>query len=361
MLQINDVKELQSRMKMHEGAIDKCSMYYVREDEDRRKVYTRIYADWFECLPPKVYEKVLNLCKKLLSKNVGNNILSGEFGEDNIKLMLGTVVNSESDTVGEKFLVDRITSLYKYVGNYLIILAHCTYDVPKVGKDGKSQGESEWVYKHLMCAICPVTLEAAGIEVTKGLELVPKERRWMIQEPLDGFIYPAFEEREICPNKIMYYTAKKAEPHHGFMEHVLGMKTLYTQAEMMDMFDQLMLLAAGESKDVKNEYMLRLGLKLSDRPEGDVYLDMDELAQILQEIGMDEGSAVEMATKYGNIFAPEYPSMGHLVNIRYIEMAREKLREERKSSLLRKAAAVLSERGGNEELINQLRQEAGRK
>jgi len=244
MLQINDVKELQSRLKMHEGAVGKCSMYYVTEDHERRKVYTRIYTDWFECLPEKVYEKVLNIFKKLLNKNVGNNVLSGYFGKDNIQMLLNTVVTSESDVTGEKFLIDRITSMYGHVGNYMVILAHSTYDVPKVGTDGKSQGESEWVYKHLMCAICPVTLEAAGIEVTKELMLVSKERRWTIQEPIDGFIYPAFEEREICPDKIMYYTATKAEPDHSFMEDVLGMKRMYTHAEMMDMFDKMMLRAA---------------------------------------------------------------------------------------------------------------------
>ena len=78
----------------------------------------------------------------------------------------------------EKLLIEyynRIIESYDYVGNYLIVLFHDTYDVPMKTTDNLTLDESEEVYDYIICAICPVQLSKAALgyrEAEKGIVII---------------------------------------------------------------------------------------------------------------------------------------------------------------------------------------------
>ena len=60
-------------------------------------------------------------------------------------------------------------------GNYLILLAHDTYDVPYRGKDGEVQQDaSDQVYSYILCCVCPVKLDQTGFELFGGCQRIPQ-------------------------------------------------------------------------------------------------------------------------------------------------------------------------------------------
>ncbi len=75
-------------------------------------------------------------------------------------------------------------SFYEFIGEqyyserpYAINLFYGSYDVPVMGKDKREQWESEEVYQHLICAICPLIGDYES------------------GEPVKGFLFPAFTNR----------------------------------------------------------------------------------------------------------------------------------------------------------------------
>lgn len=61
--------------------------------------------------------------------------------------------------------------------SYGIYVFYGSYDVPRMGKDKVSQGESEEVYRFIICAIAPV------------------DRNYEPLETIFGFLYPALKDR----------------------------------------------------------------------------------------------------------------------------------------------------------------------
>ena len=67
------------------------------------------------------------------------------------------------------------------------------------------------VYENIMCSICPVNLTKAGLTYnaeTNNIE--DRIRDWLVESPLNGFLFPAFDDRASNIHSILYYT-KKAE------------------------------------------------------------------------------------------------------------------------------------------------------
>ena len=72
---------------------------------------------------------------------------------------------------------DLVMEVYTPGAPYAVILFHGAYDIPRKSSAGEYQGESEEVYKYLICSICPLTGE------------------YEPGEPEMGFLFPAFSDR----------------------------------------------------------------------------------------------------------------------------------------------------------------------
>ena len=74
-------------------------------------------------------------------------------------------------------LYDLVMETYQPGQPYAVILFHGAYDIPRKSSAGEYQGESEEVYKYLICCICPLTGE------------------YEPGDPDMGFLFPAFSDR----------------------------------------------------------------------------------------------------------------------------------------------------------------------
>ena len=84
---------------------------------------------------------------------------------------------------------DLVMENYQPGHPYAVLLFHGAYDIPRKSTAGEYQGESEEVYKYLICCICPLTGE------------------YEPGEPEMGFLYPAFSDRSADIDHIDIYAA----------------------------------------------------------------------------------------------------------------------------------------------------------
>ncbi len=237
-----DISELKKRFKKTKVTASRLAGCYVAGEEREIKTYIN---DSFLNLEEEEMFKYLEIMKKTLSGTLGKNML--ELGFSNDEELNGNKYKSltalrDSELKNEQMLEAFYRSVidsYDYPGNYLILLVYDAYDVPKKTEDGQLLDESEEVYKYILCSICPVELTEPGLSYFEDRNVIANRvRDWLVETPMNGFVFPAFTDRSADVHNLLYYVKDTDEMHEEFIDAVLGCgtkepfdkqkKTLYT-------------------------------------------------------------------------------------------------------------------------------------
>lgn len=223
----------------------------------------------------------------------------------------------------------------------MILLFYDVYDVPKVAADGKELEDSDEVYEYILGAICPVSLTAPGIEYDEATRAFKnRERDWVVQKPTEGFIWPAFENRTVEMERILFYTKDAKEPDHNLMELGFGTIPVLTATEERIKFEEIIFYATdSEGLTEKIEYKLADSIykMLLDPGMEEKTLKPEEIKNLIMEIGEAEVYADKIAEMYEAEFKPVYPKAAHLLNERMLKRYEAYIQQEKYKNLLSKA------------------------
>jgi hypothetical protein len=109
----------------------------------------------------------------------------------------------KNDALMEVFY-EQIADGYPVDYPFAVYVFHGVYDVPLKAKDKESLWESEEVYDFIVCILSPL----------KG--------EYELDEPVFGFLYPAFSDRSADKNKINIFHADPQQIEEGIMYKLLG-------------------------------------------------------------------------------------------------------------------------------------------
>ena len=163
------INELRRRLKKDSCTFTKVTGCYI--DDQKNKVTK--FSQPFLGLEDDEYFKYMDIAKKVLSTNIGNNMLQLDFPLDEEKpgghqqFLMGLKKSALEDEGLLDFFYDMIIEKYDSVGNYLILLFHDRYDVMTKTSDNNALDESEEVYEYIICAICPMILTKPGLGYNK--------------------------------------------------------------------------------------------------------------------------------------------------------------------------------------------------
>ena len=185
-----DVMELKRRFKKESCTICRMAGCYV--DASREKVLK--LNESFLNLDEEEFYKFLEIAKKTMAGTIGNNILELDFPLDEEapggkqQFLYGL----RSSNLDNEELLDRLYDLirdnYQYVGNYLILVFHDSYDIISRTSDKQKLDESEEVYEYLLVSICPVALSKPGLGYRKEENRIgARIRDWVVGVPDLGF------------------------------------------------------------------------------------------------------------------------------------------------------------------------------
>ncbi len=334
-----EVMEIKRRLKKEGCTFTRMCGCYV--DAEKNKVVN--FGQTFLNLEDEEFYKYLEIAKKVLSGNIGNNLLTldipleEEAAGGRQQFLLGL---RESKLKSEE-LIDRFYDLvidsYDYAGNYLILIFHDAYDVMTRTTDNNKLDESEEVYEYLLCAICPVSLSKPGLGYRADENRIgPRIRDWVVGAPDTGFVFPAFNDRTTDIHSLLFYTRDTKEPHSEFMENGLGCGSKRTATEQKNLFSHIVKHALGDDDENSNEVLLDLQQKMSDYMEEQdvlfdeetgVILEGEELGKLMSDTGISDDAASSIKEAYTEKFSNQMPEVAHLIDQKTLE-ANARVREE---------------------------------
>lgn len=352
------INELRRRLKKDGCTFTKMCGCYIDDNKNKVTNLDEIFLN----LEDEEYFKYLEIAKKVLSTNVGNNILELNFPLEEEKpgghqqFLLGLKKSGLKDQGLLDAFYDMVIEKYNSLGNYLILLFHDVYDVMTKATDNNKLDESEEVYEYIICAICPMVLSKPGLGYNKDKNKISTlNREWFVGMPETGFVFPAFIDRSSDIHSVLMYTADSKNVHTDMIEDILGCREKLTYAQQQDVLTDMVLEVTGEDmvKDVMDTVNIELAHVSDENPES--YVSKEHIKSALEHAGIAENKAVNIGDQYmSSINTEEVPLIGDIVPNKAQKIVKdnnekELLKEEIKD-LNRKIASIEETNDNNEQL-----------
>ena len=202
-----------------------CGCYVGSDKEERLK-----FKEAFLSLPEEEAFKYFEIFRKALSGTIGKNLINMAFpleqempGGHQEFLRILKESKLTDDILLDEFY-GKVIEFYDFGGDYLILLVHTVYDIPGRALDGSEMFDaSDNVYEHILCCICPVSLSKAGLCYNPSANSIQDRiRDWVVDEPANGFLFPAFNDRTTDLHHLLFYSKKAEQLQNYFVASVLG-------------------------------------------------------------------------------------------------------------------------------------------
>ena len=148
--------------------------------------------------------------------------------------------------------IKKITESLEFEGNYLILTAADTYDVPSYFSDGNKNDESSTLYSYILCSICPVkmTKPALSYFITENRfrNVTPD---WVVSSPQIGFLFPAFDGRQTNIYNALYYTKDISDSHEELTDALFKCDIPMPAASQKQVFDTILRDTVSEQCDLE--------------------------------------------------------------------------------------------------------------
>ena len=237
-----EVSELRRRFRPEKSAVSRVYGCYVNGSS--REIISYL-DESLGNMPLEEAEKYLSLLKKSLSGSLGKNLIDVVFStqqvadSDEHRLLSALRESGLKDgEIRETFYRAVIGALDMGDSNYLILLAHDAYDVPRRGKDGEADPDSsDEVFSYILCSVCPVK------NCKMELGYFPGENEFhscaagqVVSAPELGFLFPAFDDRAANIYNALFYSRKPDQIHQEFLDAVFRTEPPMSAAEQREAF-----------------------------------------------------------------------------------------------------------------------------
>lgn len=291
-----EISEIKKQFTPSNCSISRICGCYVDGEKNKKATFKEAFLS----LPEEDMFKYFDILRKNLSGTLGKNLLNLEFpidaeleGGPHEFLMKLRASQLKDDDLLENFY-DKVIEHYEYVGNYLILLIHDSYDIPGRTSDGIDMDDaSDEVYNYIMCTICPVDLSKPGLSYHE-LEntFSNRTRDWVVGMPELGFLFPAFNDRSTDLHSTLFYSKNGNDLHDIFIEQMLGCPIPLPADYQKESFQAIIEETLGEDcsyETVKtiHENLTELIEEHKDAPEP-LILDKYQVKTLLENSGVEE-------------------------------------------------------------------------
>ena len=353
--------ELKKRFKKESCSIDRLAGCYVDANKNKAIKFNESFLN----MDDEEFYKYLEIAKKTLTGTLGNNILELDFpleeeatgGKQHFLYAL------RNDGLSSEELLDRLYDLiidgYSYVGNYLILVFHDTYDIITKTSDNMKLDESEEVYEYLLVSICPVVLSKAGLGVREDENRIgARIRDWIVGVPDLGFLFPAFDNRSADIHKVDYFIRDAKDSHSEVISDVLGCAPRMTATEQRNTFSAIVKRAFANDTENGEEALINIqesfnarintGEELTESEINSIILTPETMDEILIENNIDGEKARVIKEVTLDEFMEELPPVSNLIDNKALA-ANEKERE--KKELVKEVVALKNKVSELEEAV----------
>lgn len=310
-----EISEIRRRIRPDKSNITNILGCYVNE---QKKIISK-FNQSIGLMPQEEAERYLALLKKSLSGTAGKNLIDISFDIQQVrnseehKLLMGLRQSFLKDEAKVQEFYERVIDALEFEGNYLILLAYDTYDVPFRSKDGlKQQDASSNVFSFILCSICPVKMKQPELSYfTDEKEFHNSKTGWVVAAPELGFMFPAFDDRASNIYNALYYTKNISENHSEFIDTVFHTNVPMPAADQKATF-QSVLSDALESdcnfdvvQTVHEELCGMIELHKESKEEQPLVISKNQVKSVLQTCGVSDAHVEKFEKKYDVEFGEE--------------------------------------------------------
>ena len=334
----SDRNELRRRF-VKDNSISRMALCYVNSSREKVVVQNEVFLN----LPEEEIFKYLDIAKKSLSGNIGDNLLelaftsSQEQGE-NYRLLTSLKESGLKNEDLLNLLFDRIIDSYVFEGNFLITVLADNYDVPVKTTDKLKLDESEEVFSYILVSICPVNQTKAGLGYLPAENRMgAREKDWVVGAPDVAFMFPCFSDRQTDTHHVCYYTKDSSVIHDEIIDSVIGCCTKKTATQCREVLKD----AVEESFGTENREKIRdtileihdnLNCLLEERTaEGEdvsgKILDRDILTEAVKDVVKEEAYVKKIVETCEEAFDKEPPSAQSFVDKKALRSSEGERRE----------------------------------
>lgn len=302
-----EVAEIKKRFTKTKCSFTRLCGCYVDAEKQKRLTLKEAFLS----LPEEEMFKYIDIFRKTLSGSIGKTMLNMEFPmeqetkEDGTQRFLMKLLESkltDDDLLNEFY--DKIISVYNYPENYFIILTHDAYDIPKITSDGVENFDaSEYVYDYILCCICPVKLTKPGLCYNAETNHIQDRiRDWVVEAPQSGFLFPAFNDRNMDIHNLLYYSKKSGELDAVITEEVLGCQLPLPAKSQKETFNNILEESLGLDCDYEvvktiHENLNQMLAETSEEPEP-LALAKEDMSHLLMKSGVEEKEIETFETRF---------------------------------------------------------------
>ncbi len=291
-----EISEIKKQFDPEKCAITRICGCYV---DHEKQIKTQL-KQAFLALPQEEMFKYFNIFKGTLSGTLGKNLINMEFPldteeEGGTQEFLLRLRNSQlkDDQLIEEFY-EKVINTYNYGENYYIILIHSVYDIPGKASDGMEMDDaSDFIYDHILCTICPVNLAKSALcynEETNSIE--ERNRDWVVDSPVHGFLFPAFNDRQTDIHGLLYYSKNPEVLQLDFIDQMLGCSQPLTSKGQKEAFQSIIEETLGDNCDFEtvktiHENLHEIVEEAKDSPTPVVF-EKNDMKRLLEVSGVSD-------------------------------------------------------------------------
>ncbi len=330
-----ELSELRRRFRPEKSAVSRVYGCYVNGSS--REIISYL-DESLGNMPQEEAEKYLSLLKKVLSGGLGRNLIDVVFStrqvadSDEHRLLSALRESQLRDgEIRETFYRTVIDSLDMEGGNYLVLLAHDAYDVPRRGRDGEADPDgSDEVFSYILCAVCPVK------NCKMELGYFPGENEFhscaagqVVSAPELGFLFPAFDDRAANIYNALFYARKADALHHEFLDAVFRTEPPMSAAEQREAFQSALSGALEEAcslevvQAVHGRLLEKIEANRQDKEAEPLALSAGEIGGILRDCGVPEERAAAFREQCGRAFGGAVLNPENLIDAKRFDVKTE--------------------------------------
>ena len=312
-----EISELSRRFKLEKSNISKIYGCYVNSNKE----VISYLDESIGLMPQEEAEQYLAFLKKVLSGAPGRNLTDIVFSTEQVsnsdEHRLLMALRDDHAVARQSFFQAVIENLDMGDSNYLILCANDAYDVPR---RGRSDNESDQVFRYYVCAICPVKDGKLELGYYSGEnEFHNCLARQIVGAPELGFLFPAFDNRSTNIYNALFYSRRPDEIHYEFIEGVFRVELAMTPAEQREAFESILDEAVECRIDVVRAVNEQLKAKV-DEAEESISVSCADLSAILADSGATEEQLKTFKEAYNDRFGQTTLNPENIVDIRHFEM-----------------------------------------
>ena len=308
-----ELAELRRRYRPDRSNISRVCGCFVNEQKEIISEFDQSVG----MMPEEEAEQMLAVLKKVMSGTVGRNVLEIDFTTQQVMQSEEYLLLAELRATKLKN-PDLIRKLYETVigslvmeGNYLILLAHDTYDVPTYTSDGE-RGEATESFSYIVCCICPVKATRPALSYyVPGNCFRSIGADTMLSAPALGFVFPAFDDRAANVYKALYYTKDLSNSHDELADRLFRSPIPMPAAAQKTTFDGILEQSMAEDcslrvvRSVHAQVRQMIEAHKEEKSEEPLAMNKDIAGDMLRYCGVSEEKVTAFEEKYEEEFGKD--------------------------------------------------------